>query len=217
MPHATLTIRIPESLWIHEISTAYPDTAFRVISVLVGPDVSVAVIELATPNPVPIIASIDERDDVGDLELLWKHDDTALLQIETADQSVLTPMQRAGVPVETPFVVEDGVVTWELTTSADRLSTLGDLLEESDIGYRLESVHDIDGRTDHLLTDRQREVFLTALDEGYYDVPRAASLTDVAARLEISKSTCSDILHRAEGKIAHWFADERLGRRSNGR
>ncbi|WP_340674299.1 helix-turn-helix domain-containing protein [Natrinema marinum] len=184
---------------------------------LVGPDVSVAGIELATPNPVPIIASIDDRDDVRDLELLWKHDDTALLQVETADPSVLRPMQRAGVPVETPFVVEDGVVTWELTTSADRLSTLGTLLEESDIGYRLESVHDVTGRTDRLLTDRQREVFLTAVDEGYYDVPRAATLTEVAAHLEISKSTCSDILHRAEGKIAHWFADERIGRGSDDR
>lgn len=209
MPHAKLTVRIPDDLWIHDVSTTHPDVTFRVSSVLPGPDVVIGVLELTASNPIPILADIDRRDDVRELELLWKHDETALLQVETADPSLIAPMRQAGVPMETPFEVEDGAVTWELTTSADRLSALGESLDESGIGYDIEYVHSTDAsRATQLLTDRQLEVFLTAIDGGYYDVPRDATLTDVASTLEISKSTCSDVLHRAEGTIAHWFAEE---------
>ncbi|WP_265109877.1 helix-turn-helix domain-containing protein [Halosolutus halophilus] len=218
MPRAKLIVRIPESLWIHEVSTAHPDVTFRVTSVLPGPDVAIGVIELSASNPVPILAAIEDRDDVRDLELLWTHDETALLQVETSDPSLLAPMQRAGVPIETPFEVEDGVVTWELTTSSDRLSALGSSLDEHDVGYRIKYVHDVDaGRAEQLLTDRQLEVFLTALDSGYYEVPREATLTDVASTLDVSKSTCSDVLHRAEGTIAHWFAEEHVAPASRDR
>ncbi len=211
MPRAKLTVHLPEPLWIYEVSTAYPDTTFRVTSVLPGSDVAIGIIELTAPNPVPILAAIDDRSDIRDLELLWKHDETALLQVETANAALLVPMQQAGVPMETPFTVDDGVVTWELTTSADRLSTLGDTFDEHGIEYHIESVHAVDARREETpVTDRQLEVFLTALDAGYYDVPREATLTDVASTLGVTKSTCSDVLHRAESTIAHWFADEHV-------
>ncbi|WP_306060824.1 helix-turn-helix domain-containing protein [Natronococcus wangiae] len=218
MPRAKLTVHLPESLWIREISTAYPDATFRVSSVLPGADVAIGVVELAASNPVPILAAIDDRSDVRDLELLWKHDETALLHIETTDPSLLVPIQRAGVSMETPFAVEDGVVTWELTTSADRLSALGDAFDERGIDYRLEYVRAVDAdRAEDLMTNRQLEVFLTALDAGYYDVPRDATLTDVAAALDVTKSTCSDVLHRAESAILRWFADEYVGSRARAR
>ncbi|MFC6719013.1 helix-turn-helix domain-containing protein [Natrialbaceae archaeon GCM10025810] len=213
MPRAKLTVRLPDSPWIRDISTAYPDATFRVSSVLPGSEIAIGVVELAAANPVPILAAIDDRSDIRDLELLWKHDDTALMQIETSNPSLLVPMQRAGVPVETPFVVEDGRVTWELTTSADRLSTLGEAFDERGIEYRIEHVRAVDARrAERVLTERQREVFLTAIDAGYYDVPREATLTDVASVLGVSKSTCSDVLHRAESAIAHRFADANLER-----
>ncbi|MFB1064686.1 helix-turn-helix domain-containing protein [Natrinema sp. H-ect4] len=215
MPRAKLTVSLPESLWIHEISTAYPDTTFRVSSVLPGSDVAIGVIELMAPNPVPILAAIDDRSDIRDLELLWKHDETALLQVETSNPSLLGPMQRAGVPMETPFAVADGAVTWELTTSSDRLSTLGNAFDERGIEYRIEYVRAVDAtRAENPLTDRQLEVFRTALEAGYYDVPREATLTEVASALGVTKSTCSDVLHRAESSIAHWFAEEHVSRAS---
>jgi len=215
MPRAKLTVTLPESLWIHEISTAYPDTTFRVSSVLPGSDVAIGVIELMAPNPVPILAAIDDRSDIRDLELLWKHDETALLQVEASNPSLLGPMQRAGVPMETPFAVADGAVTWELTTSSDRLSTLGNAFDERGIEYRIDYVRAVDAsRPENPLTDRQLEVFRTALEAGYYDVPREATLTEVASALGVTKSTCSDVLHRAESSIAHWFAEEHVNRAS---
>ncbi|SEW29018.1 helix-turn-helix domain-containing protein [Halobacterium jilantaiense] len=51
------------------------------------------------------------------------------------------------------------------------------------------------------LTDRQREVVAAAVDLGYYDVPRAATLADVAAEVGVASSTVSDHLRKAESVV----------------
>lgn len=51
------------------------------------------------------------------------------------------------------------------------------------------------------LTARQREVVSTAVDLGYYDVPREATLEDVAAELSVASSTVSDHLRKAEAAV----------------
>jgi len=51
------------------------------------------------------------------------------------------------------------------------------------------------------LTDRQREVLDTAVELGYYEVPRAATLDEVAADLGVAASTVSDHLRKAESAV----------------
>jgi hypothetical protein len=51
------------------------------------------------------------------------------------------------------------------------------------------------------LTDRQREALRVAYELGYFDIPRKASLEDVAAKLDISASSTSERLRRAETQL----------------
>ena len=51
------------------------------------------------------------------------------------------------------------------------------------------------------LTDRQREVLEVAFETGYYDVPRQASTTELAAELGLDDSTVSEHLQRAERNL----------------
>jgi len=51
------------------------------------------------------------------------------------------------------------------------------------------------------ITDRQREALEAAIDAGYYELPRQGTAEDVAARLECSPSTASELLRRAEAAI----------------
>ena len=52
------------------------------------------------------------------------------------------------------------------------------------------------------LTEPQREAFRAAYEAGYFDIPRSASLTDVAADLNISASSLSERLRRAQTRLA---------------
>ena len=51
------------------------------------------------------------------------------------------------------------------------------------------------------LTDRQQEVLEVAFENGYYDVPRQASTTELAAELGLDDSTVSEHLQRAERNL----------------
>ncbi|WP_440008886.1 helix-turn-helix domain-containing protein [Halomicrococcus sp. SG-WS-1] len=179
---------------------------FKVITVLPGSECSVALLELTAQNPVPMLADIEHQEDITMLELLWKDEDEALLQVETSNPLLLDPIQEIGVPLQTPFEVVDGTASWELTTSSDRLSALSEQLEASGIQFDIDYVRSIsDSDAESVLTDRQQQVLLAAVEQGYYETPRRTTLTDVAESMNISKATASDILHRAEGKIIDWF------------
>lgn len=211
MPTTKLSISAPPDTWVHAVSTAHPETTIRVVTALVGERNGVALVELRTPDPLAPIGAMEDRDDVTSLDLLWTHEAETLVQVRTVGAPLLLPLWQAGVPVQLPFAIKDGTATWEVTTSSDRLSDLGTRLDEAGVDYHIEYVQDVGtGRADRLLTDRQQEVLLAARDAGYYATPREATLTEVAGHLGVSKATASDVLHRAEGSIVEWFAEEHL-------
>lgn len=217
MPTATLAIDVPEGTWIHAVTTTHPALTVRVLAVLPGPEHGTALAELRIPEPVGVLSALDHQSDVEALDLLWQYGDRALIQLQTAEPFLLRPIARAGVPIETPFDVREGVVELSLTTSNDRLSVLDDRLDEADLTYQLRSVEQAPGRDGDRLSDRQRETLLVATKMGYYELPRRTTLTEVADAMGIAKATASDLLHRAEGKLVDWYFEEHAVGESSGR
>lgn len=59
------------------------------------------------------------------------------------------------------------------------------------------------------ITEKQREAVETAIQAGYYDTPRQANLSDLAAELNISRSAVSQRLTAVESKlVAELFVAE---------
>lgn len=211
MPHAKLSIDIPEQTWIGDLSTTHPEVVFEVVTSIPREDSGIGLVRLNATDPLPIITDIQARDTVESLELLWKHDDEALLQIQTTNPLPLLPVWRAGVPLQMPFDIQNGQATWEVKTSSSRLSSLRTHLDDLGMGFTIEYVRTLDAtQADRLLTDRQQEVLSTAVEAGYYRAPRESTLGGVADTLGVANATCSDVLHRAEGHIIHWFIEEHM-------
>jgi DNA-binding CsgD family transcriptional regulator len=57
------------------------------------------------------------------------------------------------------------------------------------------------------LTDRQREVLDVARERGYYEVPRRASVREIAAEVGCSKSTAANHLRKAEARLVTLYGD----------
>jgi len=51
------------------------------------------------------------------------------------------------------------------------------------------------------LTERQQEVFRTAVEQGYYELPRGATHEDLANELDCSPSTVDQHLRKAESRV----------------
>lgn len=77
-----------------------------------------------------------------------------------------------------------------------------------DVHLDLERMGEYEPAADRLasvLTDRQRELFDLAVEEGYYEVPRETTHRDLAAELDLSPGTVSEHLQRVEAKLVSTY------------
>lgn len=116
----------------------------------------------------------------------------------TADASVFSAVVASVDGVSLDWT-NDGTV-WTVRVwlpDRDALKTLWEHAERHDIEFALQRVSDYAAvGTDVALTDAQRDALLLALELGYFEEPRDASLRDVAAELDISQPAAGGLLRR---------------------
>lgn len=61
------------------------------------------------------------------------------------------------------------------------------------------------------LTDRQGEALSAGVELGYYDVPRTASVGDVAEALDCARATAGELLRKAEAAVVRAAVADREG------
>lgn len=117
-------------------------------------------------------------------------------------------VEEAGYLISSVRVVDGSLllgVRCRQTEIAELVSTLRDVYDR----VTLRRVGPIDG-TDACervvvnlsrLTDRQRDVLRTAVEMGYFEYPRGATMTEIADELGINDSTLSQHLVAAQSKI----------------
>ena len=206
MPVVELTIEMPQGAWIHDVTHSFPGTDFRVLTILVDARSGHAVIEVETSQPNAILGSLQEQAELTSVDLLSMGTDRSAFQIETAETSILEPFLAAGVPLETPIHIIEGTAIWEFTTSQDRLSELNTQLRNSGLEYHVDRIGSGPEMTNGPdLTARQTEVFEAAHRAGYFEIPRKASIQEVANQTSVSKSTANETLRRAVRNLVDWY------------
>jgi len=209
MPEAKLTIQIPEKTWIGDVSREFPDARFRILAGIPGDGTGVALVEVDAAELDAVFESMEAAETLVTLDVLQRNDGHALLQVETTLPVLLLASSESGLPPEMPFDIVAGEATWTLTAPRNRLSELGEQFERFGVPYNIAYIRD-ETAASSLLTDRQAEVVREAVDAGYYDTPRRCTLTDLAERAGMAKSTMSEVIHRAEERIVKQYADAEL-------
>lgn len=195
---ARLKFDAPGSL--ADFSAEHPTEEFRILSARPTDDGLLGIVEAETADPAALIRSYDEAPEVSSYEVVHADEQTALIQYVISEPAPHRASRAAGNLTRYPLLVRDGWVITDLITSHDRLSQFRDGLEAAGIPYELVSITQSTDPAD-LLTSRQQRFMTEAIEHGYYDTPRGCSLTDLTAALEVSKSTASVVLHRAEEQI----------------
>ncbi|WP_418284608.1 helix-turn-helix domain-containing protein [Halorubrum sp. DTA46] len=206
MPHARLLVDLPDGPWIADISREFPDAGFRVLTAVPGEGAGFALVRITARDVDEVLARMREHGTLASVSVMAADGDVATVRIETDAPLLLLAARRSGLPIEMPLDVEAGVAQVEVTGEHGRVAALGRQLDELGLTFDVERVRQrVDPR--RLLTDRQRELLFAAVDLGYYDVPRRATLTEVADHVGIAKSTCSELLQRVERAVVHEFVD----------
>ncbi|SFR35922.1 helix-turn-helix domain-containing protein [Halogeometricum limi] len=121
-----------------------------------------------------------------------------------ADATLVGAFVENGVVVVPPVVYHtDRSVELSLVGAADAVERTLDGLP-SDVFVDVRSIHDYDGRVVDpvaALSPRQRDALVAAVELGYYGDPRAASVGDVADRIDCSSGTAAEHLRKAEATV----------------
>lgn len=207
MPYAKLRITVPEMVWISDVSREHPDVRFRVLAATANDATGVAEVELVGPETTAVCEQIRTYETVPDVTVFEADEDRHRIEIETTMPLLLSSIQSSGIPLSTPFVVQDGEMLLEEQVPHRRLSALRETFDELGIQYTVESIRET-VEAENTLTDRQQWLVAEAIDRGYYDTPRETTLTALADELDMAASTCSEVLHRAEGRVLKEFMDD---------
>lgn len=200
MINATFRIELPNDLWISQLSTAFPQTTFRLLSGYRTGDTALELGEIITDRPTEVVTAMDDHPSIEAHELLESDDRRALLKYETADTALYDFVETSSLTIEFPVDVRNGWYEFDLTGTRDELDRLQEVLESSPLSYELLSLVNSTDPGD-MLTDRQQEIIQTAVQNGYFEIPRECTLAELADELDIDKSTASTILRRGEAQI----------------
>ncbi|WP_340099847.1 helix-turn-helix domain-containing protein [Salinibaculum salinum] len=155
-----------------------------------------------------------EAYDVGEWTLVGQAGETRRYQVHPAlsleeqlgahldDLAGLEALATADAIIERIDVVPDG---WRQTgwfADRDAFSKFSSFWQRN-ADFRLHRLTQ-DGESEPPgdgLTDRQHEALRTAYELGYFDIPRQVSLEDVATELDISPSSVSERLRRAQTQL----------------
>ena len=106
----------------------------------------------------------------------------------------------------------DTLIEWTLIgPDRARLQELFDRMREN--GYSFEMIMSAPASEFLTLTPKQEEYFNTAMDLGYYDIPKRIDLDQLSCVLGCSKSTLNVSLRSAERSIFEFYRTMRFGSR----
>jgi predicted DNA binding protein len=197
---ARLRISLPDSAWIETVSTSFPTATFRLLAGMPTDRGAMHLGEVRADRPDAVADAVRAHPDVLEYEQLHATADRALARYVAEGTGLYQFVEHAGVVPDYPVVVRNGWFTVDLTDTRARIAAIRDGLEAAGVPYDLVSIVEPLG-DDRLLTDRQREALDVALQAGYFQVPRDATLAEVADALGVDTSTASGLVRRAVGTL----------------
>lgn len=158
-------------------------------------------------------------DDHAELEAALERDHTVSepARIATfANRVVYRVQKETDLGLVPASCVERGLFVFKLTSGdngwvarlhlpdRDVLRSLWTYCEQHDISFQmiqLSEASPTDFNASSVLTEQQEELLLMAYYNGYYDIPRRVSQSDLADQLDVSTSAVSQRLRRAVAKL----------------
>ena len=149
--------------------------------------------------------ALREHERVARVTTVDRRGDVRTLRVVGRAPAYLPAARAVGLPIESTVDVAEGRARVTVVGDRDRIEAFGRRLAGDGITVGVAATGG-DSR-DRTLTEAQRELVFEAVRAGYYDTPRRCTLTELAEANGIAKSTCSETLHRAEGRVMRRFVD----------
>lgn len=195
-----LQVDTPACSWCRHASTTYPEVGLKVLSYYArSGGNALEVVEMDGPRWPEIVKSIGALDTVDEVEVLDSTDKQAKVRISAKHCALPAAIEASGILPQLPFEVAQGCDKWLLLSEREHAKEFYEKLKSQDIGVKI--TYSGEYAPSAALTPRQQEVLAAAVRFGYYDYPRRITLSDLAEKLGVAKSTLSQSLTMIESEV----------------
>jgi len=195
-----LQVQTPSCAWCRVASLKHPDVGLRVTSYYARPDHSaLEVVEMSGPSWSKAVEDIRSLDTVEEVEILESSEKSARVRIAATECHLPGAIEASGVVPQIPFDIANGCDKWLVISERSRAREFYDSLRGH--GVEVDIVYSGEYAPEARLTPRQQEVLAFAVQHGYYDYPRRITLTRLAEKLGVAKSTLSQTLMLVESEV----------------
>jgi hypothetical protein len=200
---ATLRIRIPRNLWTGTFSAAHPTVRLEALNRTgVSTGLSVSDYWISGSPPGVWAREILTYPDVAKVDSLAEVGEGSLYRITYRNPPIVALYRRLKLPMQFPLRLQAGYLRWEVVARYAEFHEIIKHVRSVDPEYSLVSIRRRPLRS-HLptLTESQQELLRQAMAAGYFAVPRGITLTDLAKKLDRSKSGISESIALIEKKL----------------
>jgi len=195
---------LPGGIWVSEVSISFPDATLRLLTGVPKGDRALELGEVRAADARPVADAIRAHPDVSAYEELYAGERRTIAQYEADEKALYEFLGASSLPPEFPILVEDGEMEFGLTATQAAFDAFGEVLEERGLRYELLALVYTD-EEGSLLTERQRKCLIAALREGYFEVPRDCTLSELADVLGVDKSTASETIRCGQARVLEEF------------
>lgn len=203
MARLSLRFDFPPGSWLGDVSRTHSGATLRATATTPAADGEVTALSVAGADREAAVETLREHDRVDRVDLVDRTGPvTRVRVVASAPLQHVAAARAVGLPIGESVAVTDGRAALAVAGDRSRLTAFGRRLTDAGLEVAIEGSTTGDAP---VLTDAQCELVVDAVAAGYYDTPRACTLTELAAAHDIAKSTCSETLHRAEGRVMRRF------------
>ncbi len=159
-------------------------------------------------DPDSVVETVEAHESVIAHDLLDVQDDAFHIYLHVYPGepagSLMALAQKYALMIDTPLEFTDrgGLRTTVVGTHEMLRQAIDEVPDDVQIDVEQVGQYSPDRRDMlSMLTDRQLEVFRTAVDLGYYEIPRRATHDDIADTLDCAPSTVDEHLRKAESRV----------------
>ncbi len=209
--NAHVKVDLPVEVWITDASKSFSSVKFEIqtlapisLSGESGSIINNALVKIASVEWRKILPLIEKHPSVLSVTKWDETDVDVLINVKSRDTFILRSLIQSECILKYPILVLNGSSTWELISPRKKIDALLELFDEMGIVYSISSIGALKKEEDSVaLTKRQELVLEKAMALGYYELPRRITLTELAEKLDIAKSTLSGILRRISKKLIY--------------
>lgn len=198
-----IRVPIPESHWAAKFTRENPSIRVDILDRLeLSSGLTLLEVRIVSSMEQDWSKEISALPGVKEVEVIEQSGGSETCRVIFRAETFIPLLKKLRLLRHFPFPIQDGVATWTVVGPEVKVKELIKRMEASRSNAEVVAVRHgpLPGGL-AFLTPRQQEVLRVAMSEGYFDVPRRISLTELAGKLDVALSTLSVTLAVIEKKI----------------